>query len=83
MKDMFNMAKTYLGDEGVSKLLNAVFSKIEKLGKKLIGWGMEGSESIIKALNDLPKESFEKEGDDSEDSKDGEKSVTLEDNSNL
>ena len=75
MEDMIDMAKilgkNYLGDETVSKLMNADFSRIEKLGKKVIGWGMEGSEFITKALNDLTKQPFDKEVDDSEDSNEG------------
>ena len=52
MEDMIDMAKilgkNYLGDEGVSR--------IEKLGKKMIGGGIDVLGFITKALNDLPKE---------------------------
>ena len=52
MEDMMNMAKilgkNYLGDKGVSQM--------EKLGKKMIGGGIDVLGFLTKALNDLPKE---------------------------
>merc|ERR1719431_1620233 len=45
------MAKKYLGEDGVAKLVNGDYSELEKIGKKLLGGEMEGADMLNDMMN--------------------------------
>ena len=55
LKDMFNLAKKYLGDQGVEKLLNGDYSQLEKIGKQILGGEVDGAEIMSNVLKAIPK----------------------------
>merc|ERR1719233_73051 len=66
LNDMMNMAKKYLGEEGVSKLMNGDYSQFEKIGKQILGGKVEGSEILNTILKAIPEGTLGKKLDDSE-----------------
>merc|ERR1712025_441270 len=67
LNDMMNMAKKYLGEDGVAKLINGDYSEIEKMGKKLLGGNLEdGKELLNNLLKAIPEGTLGKKLDDNE-----------------
>merc|ERR1711862_394130 len=67
LNDMMNMAKKYLGEDGVAKLINGDYSEIEKMGKKLLGGNFEGGKELLNnLLKAIPEGTLGKKLDDSE-----------------
>merc|ERR1712025_44523 len=67
LNDMMNMAKKYLGEDAVAKLINGDYSEIEKMGKKLLGGNLEGGKELLNnLLKAIPEGTLGKKLDDSE-----------------
>merc|ERR1712098_366008 len=67
LNDMMNLAKKYLGEDGVAKLINGDYSEIEKMGKKLLGGNLEGGKELLNnLLKAIPEGTLGKKLDDSE-----------------
>merc|ERR1712042_146074 len=61
------MARKYLGEDGVAKLINGDYSEIEKMGKKLLVGNLEGGKELLNnLLKAIPEGTLGKKLDDSE-----------------
>ena len=66
LKDMMNMAKKYLGEDGVAKLMSGDYSDVERIGKQILGGEMEGADIIKTLLSAVPEGTLGKKLDNSD-----------------
>jgi len=60
------MAKKYLGEDGVAKLMSGDYSDVERIGKQILGGEMEGADIIKTLLSAVPEGTLGKKLDNSD-----------------